>query len=172
MLKRATFQPTISPHKSLTQDIFSGLGRPVAQGALELDCSFLQLEHNRTSLFWCDRKELRLLHCTFCWIWPGRKSRTWRLPGPVLWKGSHLIDLNLLSFVIGHFYRKSFRTYDQFIVDYWGHRFFAEVGWLIISAQILAANILVFLPFKTSFTVYKRMGLIDTFYLVLIWNLL
>ena len=39
---------------------FSGLGQPIAQGALELHCSFLQLKHHRTTMLRCDRKELRL----------------------------------------------------------------------------------------------------------------
>ena len=45
------FQNTISPQKVSSYIYFSGLvGQPVAQGALELNCSFLQLKHNRTSL--------------------------------------------------------------------------------------------------------------------------
>ena len=62
VIEKADFsQNTICPQKVPSFINFSGLvGQPVAQGALELNCSFLQLKHNRTSLLWCDRKELRL----------------------------------------------------------------------------------------------------------------
>jgi len=35
--------------------------QPVAQGALELYCSYLQLQLNRTFMLGCDRKELNAL---------------------------------------------------------------------------------------------------------------
>jgi len=45
---------------STTTRRIHGLGQPIAQGALELHCSFLQLKHHWTTMLRCDRKELRL----------------------------------------------------------------------------------------------------------------
>ena len=56
----------LSPSKSVVQKLHHDLiagphSQPLAQGALELYCSYLQLQLHRTFMLRCDRKELNSL---------------------------------------------------------------------------------------------------------------
>ena len=106
-LKKRTFPRTQYVCKKVPSFInFSGLvGQPVAQGALELNCSFLQLKHNRTSLLWCDRKELRLFAPCFSLDMIRKKIKNLSIDKTNTLERFTLSLSEIWSLFHGHFYR-------------------------------------------------------------------